>query len=102
MTEKIESTDPIVTTLKQAAELSLEKWAQINEDVWEAHNDGGHHCGFCHYQNQITKNGCSDCPVANMCDRLQTDFFDYIEAAGKFINEELIPYLNTYNDESID
>ncbi|MBA7490914.1 hypothetical protein ES702_01457 [subsurface metagenome] len=97
---------PIVKTIKEAKELSLKKWHDIINELYEIRGIAISTCGFCYYsihielEKEISCNDCPICPVENTC--LNTVGITFIKAISNLIdiNKRIIDDIRNVKEDS--
>jgi len=86
--------DPVVKTIKHAKSLSLRKWHKARKLLEAVLKQTSQPCGFCFWAELHT--GCEDCPVSNKCYELSLQVNAFLEGSLKYIEEDLIPYIENF------
>ena len=90
-TEGIQMNDPVVKTIKHAKALSLKKWHKARKDLETLLNYTSQPCGFCfHFGN------CIDCEVSEKCFETDEQVNTFLNGVLKYIEEDLIPFIENF------
>jgi len=87
--------DPVVKTIEHAKSLSLQKWHKTRKLYEALLKQTTEPCGFCYWVADL-HTGCWDCPVYTKCWELSTQVNAFMEASLKYIEEDLIPYIENF------
>ena len=88
--------DPKVKTLKHAKALSLHKWHKARKDLEALLIFTSKACGFCFYNDQRHNYGCLECLVKEKCQELDEQVSIFLDGSLKYIEEDLIPFIENF------